>query len=119
MTLITHRGQHPYKHKAQEVTYSHPIFGGLTVTAKDMFDYFFMFGPPLMGDDRPLGAGQDRNTAVISNPPTRAELVSILGEPSKLREAIIDSGGEGRYVVRVYTTSEQKDWYFTELTKAV
>lgn len=119
---ITHRGQHPYKHKAQEVMYK-PLKLDVQITVKEALDILFgvgydgpniVFQPDVVG----VGAGEVSN-AKISNPPTQKELVGLLGQPSMLKQPIIDSEGKGEFVIKVYTTLEQKAWYYQVLLKAL
>ena len=58
--------------------------------------------------------------AVVSNPPTAAELTAIFGSPATLYQpftAIVDSGGVGTDVWLVSVVSG--GWWYLQLTQAV
>ena len=104
MTLITHRGQHPYRHKAQEIAYTNLGLPGIT-NVKELVDFFL--------------SREQNITDIINTPPTQSELVALLGLPDQdSPTTIIDSGGLGEYVVRVFSIPDHENWYYEVLTKA-
>lgn len=56
----------------------------------------------------------------VSNPPTKAELTSLFGEPNRVGaqfSALLNNGGASSDVYLI--ASDGTDWYYTALTKAL